>query len=151
MYNPQTYWQGRTDPAPRDLPGYAADYITRHIEDADTLLDFGIGDGRMLPLYEGKGVKGYDIVERLEGVEYLSALEGEFDVAIASKVFLHVPPADIGRTIVDLKAVADKIVVYDTIGPCRAEHNFAHDFNQFGDMEDVEIHGHDLLFVYDIN
>lgn len=148
-YTPQTYWEERTDLNSEPLPGYAADYITRHIEDADTLLDFGIGDGRMLPLYEGKGVKGYDIVERLEGVEYLSALEGEFDVAIASKVFLHVPPADIGRTIVDLKAVSDKIVVYDTTGPCGAAHNFKHDFSEFGEMKDVETWGKDLLFCYE--
>lgn len=149
MYNPLTYWRNRKQPAPNELPDYAADYITRHIKDAKTILDFGIGEGRLLTLYKGKDVTGYDIVQRDIPVRYTLSLEtGFYDVVIASKVLLHIKPENISSVINMLRGLTDKVIVYDTVGKCKAPHNFNHDFESLVEMNDVIIKDKELLFWY---
>lgn len=147
-YDPQAYWAARKNPAPEPLPGYAADYITRHIEGAETILDFGIGEGRLLPLYGDRAVTGCDIVFRDLPVPMIYYPYGDFDAVIASKVLLHIEPEQIEWYLYQLAQCGEKVVVYDTVGPCGAAHNFNHDFGSMVDMKDVVTRGKDLLFWY---
>lgn len=148
MYDPVTYWKERTDPTPRELPDYAKEYIQAHIKDAETILDYGIGEGRLLPLYGDREVTGYDIVPRDLDVPVISELKGYYDCVVASKVLLHVLPENIERVMKRLSDISNKAVVYDTIAECKAPHNFNHDFESMAEMNDVIIKDKDLLFWY---
>lgn len=148
MYSPKQYWQNREVPAPRELPGYAKEYIQAHIKGAETILDFGIGEGRLLSLYADREVTGCDIVFRDLPVAMIYYPKGSYDVVVASKVLLHILPEQIEWYMWLLGKCGDKVIVYDTIAPCEAEHNFNHDFSKIVDVHQPLIRNKDLLFWY---
>lgn len=159
MYDPTEYWASRPQPnRGKPLPDWVASWITQHIE-GRTLFDFGVGDGRLLHLYQGMQVTGFDIVERYReaaetqatehGIDYthisgvpLKKITGEFDTVVASKVLLHVPPEAFNSTLFHLRRIGTRVIIWDAV--CQNEpHVFAHDYTN---MKDAFIKGNQLLF-----
>lgn len=147
-YDPLTYWKQRSNITPYGVPKRVKDYIRDKIEDAETILDFGCGNGRLLPVFADKNVTGYDIVGRTPPYPTTDTLEGEYDAIIASKVFLHIPKNQIGETIEILKRMSSRIVVWDAKWQ-DAFHTFDHDFSKYGTMKDVQQWDNQLLFCYE--
>lgn len=165
-YDPVTYWKNREVPAPNELPKFAEEYIRSHIKDAEMILDYGTGIGRMLDLYNDAGIVfGMDIINRYKeqairrgdifDFQYVYTTEDirdfggiMFDCAIASKVLLHVKPENIEHIMRSLARVSDKVIVYDTVAECEAPHNFNHDFGSIVDMQEPLFKGRELLFWY---
>ena len=163
-YDPKTYWSNRPNPTREEdiLLGERA-FLEPLIRDADLILDYGPGRGRLFELYRGKNVYGVDITERYQqeclkkamiyNVNYrFGPLQGKFDLGIACKVLLHIPPDGIGPVISDLAEHCGKVAVLDikTARPLQ-EHNFSHDFERL--LEDYTIHkwkqqDDQLKFVY---
>lgn len=144
-YNPKKYWKNRSNITPRDVPERVKAYITDKIKDAETILDFGCGNGRFAELFKGKDVVGYDIVDRSPPYPITDALEGNYDAIVATKVLLHI--SDISDTIERLKKISNTIIVWDAVGQ-DAPHVFDHDFSKYGTMKDVQQWDNELLFTY---
>lgn len=151
-YNPLEFWKDRHVPD-TGISKQLEEYVKKHIQGAERILDFGVGTGRLLPLFAGKKVYGYDIIDRgVEGIVFIDDFESLdipfFDVVVASKVFLHIPPYEMDSIMWDLSINADKMIVYDTHKEMKAEHCFTHDFSEWGKMHDIVKDGDDLYFVY---
>lgn len=145
-YKPKQYWKHRSNITPREVPKRVREYIANKISDADTILDFGCGNGRLSWLFKGKEVVGYDIVDRSPPYPVVDTLEGNYDAIIASKVLLHI--TDISDTIEKLKKISDRIIVWDAVGQ-DAPHVFDHDYSKYGNMKDVQQWDNEILFTYE--
>lgn len=153
--NYKAFWTSRKVPSEGISPELEK-YIKKHIKGAKTVLDFGVGTGRLLPLFKGKKVYGYDIVDRgVKGIEFIDKIDSIMvpfiDVVVVSKVFLHIPPEQLDNTMWALLMISDKIIVYDTHKKMTASHCFNHDFEKYGKMNDVQKIGDNLFFFYDFS
>lgn len=163
-YNPKQYWQDRKDPNSQlEVPIQVEDYIYTRTE-GQTILDYGVGKGRMLYLYKGFSVTGLDFVDTyredcLFEADYLnldfkhvigdiSDIKEQFDNVIVAKVLLHILPENIAGIIDSLKAIGDRVIVWDAVGQ-DAPHVFDHDFSKYGTMKDVQQWDNELLFIYE--
>lgn len=161
MYDPVEYWSKRKVPEKNRLPKEAREYFIRHMKGSETVLDYGVGEGRLLHLCKGKQVTGFDIVSRyrrncedraiMNGVKFTwtDKLEGNYDVILCSKVLLHVLPENIASLMAELLNHTDKVIVYDANCECTAHHNFNHNYSDIVNMKDVVLFGDEILFTYD--
>lgn len=147
-YEPVKFWKGRNVPS-EGIEDYLEAYIKKHIKGAGNVLDFGVGTGRLLPLYGDRHVDMFDLIKRMDGVKTDLSDLWQYDVTVVSKVFLHIPPEDIDRYVKKILRISKKVIVYDANVELTAVHTFNHDFTKWGEMKDVETHGDHLLFVYD--
>jgi SAM-dependent methyltransferase len=182
-YDEWTYWNSRTDPnAPSGLSGRGLDddiaYIRTHVNGCTRILEFGPGVGRTFTAHTpDAGITCYDITPnyrdrllaraqalglrvRFDLAESLDAPlpypDHAFDVAVASKVFLHQRPERIDRVMSELARVAGRVVAISTVDTGKlvpAPHCFYHDYAAICERIGCEIvhrqeHEGTLRFVY---
>lgn len=149
-YNAKKYWSARENP--NSSPHIQ--HIERHIvpiflSGVTSMLDFGVGTGRLFELYPGGSVVGMDFVDTYKdraikqaqrmnlnyfhcGYNPGEALPFEnkyFDRAIASKVLLHIPHPE--GIIAELARVAGKVLIIDTWNENqKAKHVFVHNYKK---------------------
>lgn len=136
-YDELTYWRGRPNPTSEDEIYLQSnlDFLTRNINPGETVLEFGPGIGRTLPIYTLVPVKsvhfcdisnvyydrllqacmmfnipfsGFDLLNHVGSLYYPSK---EFDVVIASQVLLHQRPINIIPVMSELARVGKRVVV----------------------------------------
>lgn len=141
-YDPLTYWAKREHPNTGEAPGISPphrQYFSENTSDAKSILELGPGIGRLFPLYKGiERVAALDLSHKyqdhakesaqranvpLEQYFLSDALDsypfnnGEFEIAVASFVLLHVPFENIRHTISELSRVSKKVIVFDGDDP----------------------------------
>lgn len=161
MYDAIEYWTKRLSPNPYDhVRDIEIDDLKPFIDESETILDYGVGNGRLMPLYERKKVTGVDIVDTYKTECIANAdinevyfswrkdIVGEYDLGVCTKVILHEPhPEYIIRT---LAKHCDKVFISTAINQ-NAPHVFNHDYKEL--LKDYEIefyreHGNELHIVY---
>lgn len=135
-YDPIEYWNARPHPNTRTNPGVRdnhARYLSKHLAEADEILEIGPGVGRLFGLYSHlKAVHTVDISrlykERLRQAakdndvtlvdHYLDDPKsdlpfsaGQFSKGIASFVFLHVPFENIRHTMSEMARTCAEVVI----------------------------------------
>lgn len=159
-YDPVTYWSKRKDlkykgkdPRYKNTPEWAEQYIKAHTI-PDKILDYGVGTGGKLHLFDGMKITGLDIVDTYKdkaiqrwqnlgnrGFQHIigdiSNLDDSFDTALCSKVLLHVPDNDIRRVSEHLNRIAKRVIVWDIDSEGNADHVFNHDFSDLFDMKNI--------------
>ena len=162
MYDPIKYWSRRTDLKDHGAPGWAEDYIRKHLQ-GPNVLDYGPGDGGKFHLMNGHEVWGVDIVDTYKDKAIKRAVELDlkynhivgdiigfpdkfFNSALASKILLHVPISDIDRVVAELQRVSHRVIVWDTVTPTDAEHVTVHPFHQIMPMKNAIIKHGQILF-----
>lgn len=148
MYDPVTYWTKRIDP---NYYNHVKDIeikdLKPYVDQAETILDYGPGIGRLMPLYEGKTVSGYDIVDTYKkrceqaakdvNFSWLQRISGQFDLGVCTKVVLHEPnPKEIIDT---LACHCDKVFI-STAVDMDAAHCFNHDYFKLLDGYTIELY-----------
>ena len=182
-YEEWTYWNKRQDPNVAagwdpDFLKSSIDYIRRHTENCDSVLELGPGVGRTLDAYSKEcDIRAYDISQLYRekllakvqtlGLKLqldLAQVPGEdlpygdrqFEAGVASQVFLHQRPQNIEHMMREMIRVCEKVVVI-TGGygraPRRADHVFGHDYPtlcaRLGcEMHHVRAQPPQLFFVY---
>jgi SAM-dependent methyltransferase len=141
-YDPISYWAQREHPNTGEAPGISPphrQYFSENTIGAKSILELGPGIGRLFPLYKGmERVAALDLSHKYQdhakdaarhagvlleqyflnnAVESYPFDDGEFDVAVASFVLLHVPFENIQHTISELSRVAKKVIVFDGDDP----------------------------------
>ena len=159
MYDPIKYWSKRKRPNPYDhVRDIEIEDLKPFIDQAHVILDYGVGTGRLMPLYRGKIVRGVDIVEtyRKECLRnakdviftWSKEIEGGVDLGVCTKVLLHEPnPKDIIDT---LARHCNKVFISTAINQS-AQHVFNHDYMQLLGGYDIHLwnqHENELHIVY---
>lgn len=159
-YDPVQYWNNRVNPNNAEGVSHAVqrkhiEHIRKFVRGHGPFLEYGPGIGRTLEAYEeGAKVCTIDISSRyakeftnnaaargirLGEQHVLAPLDcfpferDSFSVAVASQVFLHVPPQQLAVVIKELLRVAEKTVVisayrHNALARGRARHCFNHDY-----------------------
>jgi|1_EtaG_2_1085319.scaffolds.fasta_scaffold00409_15 2-polyprenyl-3-methyl-5-hydroxy-6-metoxy-1,4-benzoquinol methylase len=163
MYDPVKYWSKRTNPNRYDtLQTWDLKVLKPLCNEAQTILDYGSGNGRTFSLYKGKDVTCFDITDihldvlKLKSdINTLSSfvfikdkpLEGKFDIGILNKVLLHEEnPEYIIETVSN---VCDKVFISTGIN-CDSGHCFDHDYKKLlkdYDIMEWDLTGNDLTIV----
>lgn len=146
-YNTIDYWKNRiksyghvntTPPEREDVKEIEKELIQKYVKNGSFIIDYGVGGGRMFPLYNEKelNVYGFDIADFTELIEKqrekydnfnythkisdsVSNTEFEtdsFDACICFAVLLHQTPDNIKQVINEICRVA-KIVIISTYYP----------------------------------
>lgn len=145
-YDPLTYWRARGQTfAEQEL---AIVDLLSSLE-FESVLDVGCGPGRLASLIRGirptATYTGIDVSRhvlrlaevRWPGGEFVqTTLAGfrprgrKWDLVIASEVLMHVPPADLARSVALLRSMSSRhVVTLDWTAPGHgASHNFRHDY-----------------------
>lgn len=164
MYDPIKYWSKRKRPNPYDhVRDIEIEELKPFVKYADTILDYGVGTGRLMPLYNGKMVRGIDIVDTYKKecirnavdndvlLTWSRSVEGKFDLGVCTKVVLH---EENPKEIIDTLARHCKRVFISTAIHTDSEHCFTHDYMEL--LEDYDIllwnqHENELHVVYASN
>lgn len=161
MYDPISYWTKRKEPNRYNhVKDIEVQDLKPYVDDAHTILDYGSGIGRLMPLYKYKSVHCVDIVntyfdECVRAAEvnnvwmtYSDMISGQYDLGVCTKVLLHESdPKDIIDTLADH---CDKVFISTAI-ETDAEHCFTHDYRELLKDYDIELynqHGNELHIVY---
>lgn len=166
MYSEREYWRNRlktvgsvnTSPASRDsVNPREATFLVQNIKEGDIVLDYGVGGGRLFPVYNSimPIVTGWDIADFTTLIEeqrekyskfwYKHIISDQdiwdcdysdeyFDVLVSLSVFTHIRPERIEKTIQELMRISKKVLLsaYDDI-PLSVNDNsycFLHDYKK---------------------
>src|SRR4030042_6609008 len=122
MYNEIEYWTKRkfVKQSPEDVK----DFIILNIQDCQSILDFGAGNGRLFELYKDKDVVAYDIVKRqypiqgLRSFRFTNEYEDKiYDCVICSMVLLHIRPENLKKILDYLFKVGRKVLIVTFYNP----------------------------------
>ena len=162
-YNPESYWAKRENPNKYNtLQDWDINILKPLCDKADSILDFGSGNGRTFELYKGKDVVAYDIVDKHVDVLRAKAKEHDlnmfkfiqgdidyhFDLGVINKVLLHEPNPE---WIVNYVATKCDTVFISTGVNMVAEHCFNHDYEDLlrqYDIKSWDQNGNDLTIVF---
>jgi len=135
-YDPVKYWNERiklygfVNTRATEITAMEYDFCHKYINNGDKVLDYGVGDGKLFPVYQEKQceVIGYDIANWLtyehckdynfpfkyllsNTVRILTEFENKsFDVVVCFGVLLHVRPDDIVMMINDISRLGKKCI-----------------------------------------
>lgn len=161
MYNPVEYWSKRKKPNPYDdLQEWDLKVLKPLADKAFKILEYGVGTGRLMPLYSGKLVRVVDIVDNYKQelfdnaykhkvkITWSKEMYGKYDLGVLSKVLLHMEDP---KPIIDEMATrCDKVFISTGVN-CDAEHCFNHDYKELLKEYDIlywDLTGNDLTIVY---
>jgi len=158
-YNPKEYWSKRINPNKYyDLKWWDLEVLQPLVKKHDTILDYGPGDGRNFPIYEGKTVYVKDIVDRhketlmimayrhdIEFSFYLNDDPPKAELGVLNKVLLHSQEPE--EIINYMKSKCDTLFICTGVGS-KSSHCFDHDYKSlFTDVKHWEQRGKDLVIV----
>ena len=148
-FNTREYWENRKNPNNKNVDRKPeADFIKKHIEGAESLLDFGCGIGAMSYTYKKvPNAIGVDFVsnykskyqekskrEHLVHDIYKEKLPFEnqhFDVCLLSKVLLHVTPEQLSTVLEECIRVSKRVVITTALTKKPAKHCFNHVYEDY--------------------
>lgn len=159
-YNPVEYWSERELPNKYDtLQDWDLKVLKPLTDESNTILDYGVGTGRLMPLYEGKVVWGVDIVDtylktckekaKEHNVDFMWSkhIWGNYDLGVISKVLLHMEEPE--TIINEMVSKCEKVFISTGIN-LNASHCFNHDYENILSDYDIlhwELTDNDLTIV----
>lgn len=163
-YNPKEYWTERKNPNKyNDLQKWDIEILKPLVDSASNIFEYGVGTGRLMPLYSDKEVLGYDFVTTYKdrcienaqknGVDFTWTDEieyyGPFDVGVLSKVLLH--HLDPKWVIGFMSDICDVVFISTGINGT-ADHCINHDYRLLFEHYNVlewKLEENDLTIVYE--
>ena len=159
-YDPVKYWSERKEPNKyKSLQHWDLQVLKPLVDKAETILDYGIGTGRLMSLYRGKTVRGVDIVDTYKDechknafkyavkLKWSKDIEGKHDLGVLSKVLLHMK--DPKPIIKEMVKRCDKVFISTGVN-LEADHCFNHDYKELLKGYDIlywDVTGNDLTIV----
>jgi SAM-dependent methyltransferase len=162
MYKSKEYWNTRKKPNKYNhIMQYEALEVLPFVKDVKSVLDFGCGIGRTMPLYIDKDVTGLDfssiykdrIDKKVNHIIHdvhdsdLPFTEDHFDCGVLIKVLLHANTKEAERIISEVGRVCKKVLIISYNGTSKglAPHVFKHDYKKL-----IEGLGFTIVSYYDI-
>lgn len=153
------YWNIRAEKLHRSYGEYTHDFeILSDLMDADfpeSLLDFGCGSGRLIPLYLDRGIPNihcYDISEDAialarshvpgHAIRFITSLEElanggvYYDLIVCTRVLQHIPVHEIKRVLDLISRLGRRIYLNEATRSISNHFVFAHDYRLHFEQHD---------------
>ncbi len=157
QYKPEEYWDNRAelwDEAANknySLPDEDLKVIKKWLKDIEykSVLDLGMGNGRFVPLFEGKKYLGVDISKKLTKiaetrypdkefktmkVEDISRLKGKFDLIFSYTTLEHIKPEDWDKAVKSVKSRGKWLLLIEPTGFESMNYCIDHDYENSFDV-----------------
>ncbi len=173
MYDPKTYWieEGLKDnPIMRKAHNAQIEPLLNVLDDLtfNTVIELGAGWGRITKvLKEAYNINRYLAIDLSEArlsqigadtkVADITTYRNDerYDLVLAVELLLHIKPDDLPTVISNMKSMSNKYVVtldYDPISTIPLEeHNFKHDYNQYGNVKTVRISDKQSIHIWEVS